>query len=244
MPKIKVISVNIEGSKHLDEIEEFVLAEQPDVVCIQELFEQDLPRIEEKTGWKGFFSPIASVSKENPYKIPTNGPWGLGFFSKWSLAPIENYFYRGEEDSLVPIFSHPNSVNRIVMKTAVEVEGSEFPIANTHFTWSVGGQVTQEQRHHLRKMKAILAEFDSLILCGDFNTPRGKELYSELSALYQDALPPEVDTTIDPVLHQAGGLKLVVDAVFATSDFEILRARTQSGISDHQALIVEIQKKS
>lgn len=243
MPKIKIISINIEGSKHLTEIEDFLITEQPDIVCLQELFEIDLPRIREKTGWAGSFSPMTDVRRNNLYKIDTNGLWGLGILSKWSFLPVQNYFYRGEED-FVPEFFNPNSPNRLIMKTTVQVEDVSFPVANTHFTWSVGGRITDEQRHNFRKMKTVLSEFDQLILCGDFNTPRGLDLYGQLSKMYQDALSPKVDTTIDPVLHYAGGLKLVVDAVFVSSDFEVLSARTQSGVSDHKALVVEIQNRN
>lgn len=242
MPKIKIISLNIEGSKHLKEVEDFLISENPDVVCIQELFLSDLSRIQEKTGWGGSFSPMTDVSKDNIYKIATNGLWGLAIFSKWPFSEPENYFYRGEDD-FVPEFKNPYSPNRLIMKSNVQIDGYDFPVANTHFTWSVGGKVSQDQRHNFTKMKKILEEFDQLIFCGDFNSPRGSELYDELGRIYQDALPSEVDTTIDPVLHKAGGLKLVVDGVFASSDFEILSGRTQSGISDHKAVIVELQNK-
>lgn len=243
MKTIKLISVNIEGSKHLPEIEELILTEKPDVVCLQELFEVDLPKLQHATGMQGSFSVMTKVSSSNKYEIPPNGLWGLGILSKWPFSPVENYFYRGEEDS-IPEFVMPNSVNRLLMHTDVDVEGSIFPIANTHFTWSVGGKVTEEQGYHFQKLRRILAEFDKLILCGDFNTQRGAGLYEQFASMYQDSLPPEVDTTIDPVLHYAGGLKLVVDAVFASSHFQVLSARTQDGVSDHKALIVEVATKS
>jgi endonuclease/exonuclease/phosphatase family metal-dependent hydrolase len=242
MPKIKIISINIEGSKHLAEVEDFLISENPDIVCIQELFQIDLDRFQEKTGWRGSFSPMTDVKNETIYKIATNGLWGLGIFSKWSFSEIENYFYRGEED-FVPEFVNPYSPNRLIMKTIINKEGFDFPVANTHFTWSVGGKITDDQRHNFAKMKKILSEFDPLILCGDFNTPRGSELYDDLSKTYQDALPPEVDTTIDPVLHYAGGLKLVVDGIFVSDAFEIISGRTESGVSDHKAVVVELQTK-
>jgi endonuclease/exonuclease/phosphatase family metal-dependent hydrolase len=166
----------------------------------------------------------------------------MGFFSNLQFSSVKQYHYRGDFYH-VPEFAHPNSANRLLMYTVVDKDGTNFPIFNTHFTWSVGGQVSDEQRQNFVKMELILDEFEEVILCGDFNTPRGKELYSKLAARYQDALPPEVKTTIDPVMHRGGALQLVVDGIFCSSHFEILSARTKYGVSDHQAIIVELQRK-
>jgi len=41
-PSIKIISLNIERSKHIDRILPFLVREQPDVFCVQELCKKDI----------------------------------------------------------------------------------------------------------------------------------------------------------------------------------------------------------
>ena len=42
---MKLITVNIEGNKHLLDIGNLIAVEQPDVLCLQEVFATDLPAI-------------------------------------------------------------------------------------------------------------------------------------------------------------------------------------------------------
>src|SRR3990167_4231527 len=45
---LKLISINIEGSKHLPEVIPFLRSERPDVVLMQEVFGPDLPLFEQQ----------------------------------------------------------------------------------------------------------------------------------------------------------------------------------------------------
>jgi mRNA deadenylase 3'-5' endonuclease subunit Ccr4 len=47
---IKLASVNIERSNHLDRVEKFLTGYQPDVLCLQEVCARDLPLFEQLMG--------------------------------------------------------------------------------------------------------------------------------------------------------------------------------------------------
>jgi len=66
---LKIISLNIEGRKHLSRVMPFFEREKPDVICLQEIYESDFEKIEKETGMKGIFEPtvlkLFSYDKDN-----------------------------------------------------------------------------------------------------------------------------------------------------------------------------------
>lgn len=241
---LKVISINIEGNKHLTDVERLLAEEQPDVVCLQEVFALDMPRLLQATGLQGTFVPTMDVDKENKYNIAPRGHWGVALLTSLPHQPVQSFMYSGTKGE-IPVFREPNSSNRVVLTTQVEKDGWTARIATTHFTWSPGGQATDEQRQDAKRMRAIIDTFEEVIFCGDFNAPRGGEMHTQIGAGLADAVPPEVTTTIDPDRHYAGALELVVDGMFYTeSAYQVEAARVQSGVSDHQAVIGVFKKIS
>mgnify|MGYP003739632349 CR=1 FL=1 len=113
---------------------------------------------------------------------------------------------------------------------------------NTHFTWSPNGEANDEQRLDLAEMLSQLENYDDFILCGDFNAPRGKEIFAQLASRYTDNLPPEVTTTIDGQFHYAGQLEIVVDGFFTTPRYQVESLQVRAGLSDHQGLLAQVSK--
>lgn len=88
----------------------------------------------------------------------------------------------------------------------------------------------------------IGVEFDrDFVLVGDFNAPRGGPIFDRLAAVYTDWIPHEVRTTIDPVLHRAGDLQIVVDGLFSTSSYRASGVEVLCGVSDHCAISARIE---
>lgn len=238
---IKICTVNIEGNKHLADVEAFLQAEKPDVICLQEVFAADIPRLQEKTGCTVHFTPMVTVLKENKYNIPAAGLWGVAILTPHKHSLVQSSFYRGEEGT-VPEFTEPNSPNRVVLTTTIHKDGANFRVATTHFTWSGGGLATEEQRQDARRFRAIVDQFEDVIFCGDFNAPRGGEIHKMIGTGFADAVPSEVTTTIDPTRHYAGALELVVDGIFYSDEYALHDCRVHAGVSDHQAIVAEFSK--
>jgi len=91
----------------------------------------------------------------------------------------------------------------------------------------------------------ISKKFEELIFCGDLNTPRGYEIWSDLAKRYRDNIPPSIDTTIDKNLHKSGqDIRLVIDGLFTSKHYSASQVRVVPGTSDHMAVVAELTRVS
>lgn len=242
---MKIISLNIEGDKHLDDkILPFFSKEKPDVLCLQEVFAKDIQKISQSTGLTKYsFISQAKVTKDNPH-LPTNGLWGLCIFAK-NLAKTRKHFYIGNANQIPEFFAHddPNSMNRCLLTVQSEIDGEIYQLATTHFTWSGEGQVSALQEEHFLKLKAFLSNYPEIVFCGDLNTPRGQKIYDQLAKIYKDNIPSKIDSTVDKNIHKAKkDIRLVIDALFTSPGYKASKVKVVDGVSDHKAIVAEISK--
>lgn len=249
MAGLKLISLNIESDKHFDRLRPFFAKEKPDVVCLQEVLKADLDALSEIVFPDGepevIFVPQMDLKKANIFDIPARGQWGIAVFSwlKIQAAHFGYYSYSkyASEGELPDLENDdPNSPHRGYIHVDVEKDNQTFSIANVHFTWSPKGEATEEQREALGNLLALLQDYPQLILCGDFNAPRGRATFNTLAQYYKDNIPENVTTTLDHNLHYAGKLDLVVDGIFTTEHYQANNVRVVDGVSDHCAIVAEI----
>lgn len=240
----RILSLNIEGDKHFDTVIPYLQEVKPDIICLQEVFAADVERFVAATGYQATYAPLVSYNQPNRYDISPRGKWGV--LTLTPVAPINSakVYYHGQADR-IPEFvdGQPNSANRAFVWVEVELPGHpSLQVVNTHFTWSPNGEANDEQRLDLAEMLSQLENYDEFILCGDFNAPRGKEIFAQLASRYTDNLPPEVTTTIDGQFHYAGQLEIVVDGFFTTPRYQVESLQVRAGLSDHQGLLAQVSK--
>ena len=153
---LKLVSLNIERHKHIDLVEAFLVKQKPDVVCLQEVFEHDLPRFSHAMGDISYsFEPMGRRPDE-----PPPGIMGVAIFSRYPIKKSHAYYYSGVQDTLKDSYqgdiSTYNNVNRFVLAVEVEKENTVFRIATTHFTWTPDGQPDEMQRSDIRELLKIL----------------------------------------------------------------------------------------
>jgi len=124
------------------------------------------------------------------------------------------------------------------------VNGENFMIGTTHFTWTFNGETDSRQEKDLSSLFEVLDGIPELILCGDFNAPRGKKVWSALSSRYIDHIPLEYTSSIDSKLHRKKDLHHLVDGLFSTPHYETKNVRIVCNVSDHCAVVAEIYKKT
>ncbi len=239
---IKLVSLNVERSKHLDLVENFFVSEMPDVVCLQELMQEDIPRLLTPLGNPIYvFEPMALRPDE-----PPSVTMGIGVFSRFPIVEKSVRYYVGEpgvlRDSMQNDPSTYNNLNRIVLAADIQKDGRVFRIATTHLTWTPDGESNDEQRRDAAALLRVLEEFDEFVLCGDFNAPRGGEIFSMFASRYKDNIPPHYTSSLDPELHRAGPLELMVDGIFSTPSYAVSGVELISGVSDHKALVATVSK--
>lgn len=251
---LKLISINIERSMHLDLVGSFLQESNADVVCVQELMEADAPVLARAMGNVQYiYEPMGRRTGEGDVGI-----MGLGIFTTIPVLSSDAAYYVGERGRMLDSDSDNaatfNSFNRMVLHADVEQGGTQYRIATTHFTWTPDGKPNDEQRSDMDALKRALDTLGEFVLCGDFNAPRGGEIFAALSRGYKDNIPPEYAWSLDLSLHRAGNGPLqrhaheagfegfMVDGLFTTSDYVATDVKLRGGVSDHCAIIANIQK--
>ena len=241
---LTVVSLNIEHDKHLEKIIPAVKRIHSEVCCFQEAILSSVPKLSSDLDLPySYFIPLANGSQTKAWNIHPDDQWGILFLSKTPFRDSGLYCHVGDQETVPEIRKHPNSVRRAIAWIKI----SKFTLLQTHFTWTPvhWGGITLEQSTDFAKLLAGLDQFPSGVLCGDLNSPRGKSLWSQLADRFTDYTPPEIITTIDPKLHRAGDLKIVVDCVFGWGDHQVTDTELLTGISDHYGFkfIVRLNNK-
>lgn len=243
---LRLVSVNIERSKHLDLVETFLRQERPDVVCMQELMEYDVAYFENICGGPCLFTPSTRHPAED-----CPGIMGTGIFSQLPVVGSAERYYLGTRD-VIPDFDFTNAQTKHATETRavayydVEKEGRVFRIGTTHFTWTPDGSPDDLQRADLKHLFATLEDMGEFVLAGDFNAPRINrngtpgEIFSAIAATYKDNIPAEYTTSIDGSIHRAGPLPYMVDGLFSTPAYEVSDVVLHPGVSDHMAVTATI----
>ncbi len=242
MVSIKLVQLNVEGSFHLENCLPFIANENPDVVCLQEVYEHDWERIKGKIRMDGVFAPMTRVTpaaadenqQRNPGSRIGEGLIGVAVLTK-QPCEFELFYYDGSENIPVhPEKSHPLAIGKL------QVGGKVFIVCTTHFVWTPQGSYTPYQQSALASLLSY--DLSDAILVGDFNAPRPREVYQELVKQFTDNVPSNIVSTIDPVLHRSKGLSLVVDYVFTTPQYTVTNIRVVEGVSDHKAIVATIER--
>lgn len=226
---MKLLSLNVEQDKHLAKVREFIEIEKADIVALMEVYEDNLDTLLPNYPYRIFAPNFQQDGKMA----------GVVLASKTSIIDNEIFYVDEREREEVP--EHGMGTHRPLLVVG-KVGGVTF--GATHFTWTPEMSETPKQHEHLDKLLEYLGE-RRIIMCGDFNIPRGNGAYAKLASKYRDNIPSDVKTTIDPNLHranklEAGKLLVVVDYIWTRGGFEVKRVEVKSGVSDHCGIDAEV----
>jgi endonuclease/exonuclease/phosphatase family metal-dependent hydrolase len=241
-PVLTLASINIERSRHLDRVVGFLRAHSPQVVCLQELVVDDIAPLCRQLGYAHHFHiPMCRYPEPGGQRTV-----GVCILSRDSFASTEDVCYGGGGGGLNVMDRSSEetkfATNRYsVALVSICLDGETFTIGTTHFPWTDNARTADFQRIACDALLRSL-QGRSLVFCGDFNAPRGKEIFTRLAAQWTDHIPPTQTTSIDPVLHRAGPLQLMVDGVFSTDDYRVRDVTLHQGVSDHCAITALVRR--
>jgi endonuclease/exonuclease/phosphatase family metal-dependent hydrolase len=233
---VRLMSLNVERSGHLDRFVPFVRQFAPDILCLQELMESDVPAIIAGTAFsEAHFAAMARHSD-----APVETPFGVGIFSRAPIEAPEVEVYAGDGDGMMVLDrrtpeTRVATTRYVLARATCRFDGFAMALATTHFPWTHNGLPSDFQFAALDRLIALIGD-RPIVLTGDFNAPRGGPLFDRLAAHLTDNIPANVTTTIDPELHRAGALELVVDGLFTSPHYQASDVSVHPGLSDHQAV--------
>lgn len=244
---LTIASINIERSRHLARVEAFIVRERPDLLCLQELCERDIPFFESLMGGPMVFAPMARYPDEGPANVV-----GVGMLARGeALLEVTAEYYSGNPEHIQEMtfftdegrrVADPRSIAEVMLTATVR----GFRVATTHLNVTPLGSSTPYQRQSAGKLIA-LAEAqahgaDGLLLTGDFNAPRGRATFDLIAERFIDGVPAHYTSSIDSSLHRAGEIPFMVDGLFHTPGYRLEDARMTRGVSDHCALSCRLSK--
>ncbi len=244
-PFIKLVSLNIEGNKHLERVVPFLEKSEADIICLQELLEPEFNLLTKKLRMPGMFAPATRIGEKDAKNISgMPAVEGVGMLTRLPFTLIEHKYYSGSHHPIPHfVYGDMSTVNRALVIAKIHKDGAQFTIATTHFTWTPDGEADDRQRRDMAGMLRALDSAGEFALAGDFNAPRGREIFNDLAVLYKDNIPEKYTSSIDPNLHTHGKPSLMVDGLFTTPAFDARNVELVCGLSDHCAVTGEIYRQ-
>lgn len=238
---LNIVSLNIEGQRNLSLVTPFLETSSADAILLQEVFEANLNPLARSLHMAYNFTPMCRRPLEY-YSLGELHEWGVAILAREMVA-LDRTYYHGDPSQL-PEFGQGivGNIAPVVVSSLVRKNRKLFSLATTHFPWAADGKASDLQRTELASLLRILSRLRDVILVGDFNAPRGGEIFGKLSAKYRDWIPSEITTTIDGARHKAGYLQLVVDGLFTSPEYEARNVELVDGVSDHWAITAQIYR--
>lgn len=240
---LSLVSLNIERSKHLDRVLPFLRERMPDVIFLQEVQERDVPRLEQELGMPCTHVPLShGVNDGNP------GLEGIALLSPLPVEDIQVEWYVGNAEHAVSGPPREGYEDHALLCARVVKGGERYALGTTHFCWTPHGEPDERQRLAVRALLESIYTLGELVLCGDFNAPRGGEIFARLAAVLKDNIPENYVTSLDMELHRAAKTRpeeigfRMVDGLFTTRQYRAENVELISGVSDHCAVVADIVK--
>lgn len=229
---LKLGCLNIEKYRHIARVIPALCECNLDVICMQEVPEDMVGRIAEALHASAYYRSLWRVWRE---EFQEERSFGIAVFVRNGTAVhYDEFFYHRASST-----DEPWPQDRMLQYITIEKDGVHYHIGNTHFTWTPDALPSFEQ---YRDMSALLGMVDAcipnddLVLCGDFNAPRGGAIWEKLSARFYDNIPSYILTTLDQSYHRAAPILLVVDGMFTSDHYSVTDVQVVDGISDHMLI--------
>jgi exonuclease III len=245
---MKLITINIEGSKHLETVLPFISTELPDVLCLQEVCDFDCIKFK-NLGYDIRFVPATLRVAETTHSEGVV----IGVRNKTSQIQSVREYHLIEPKGVIReynTFEEDHGFNNPCIMADIVSDDSEYRIGTTHFVWTPHGPTpTNTQKRGMDILLNYVRAEHAHVLCGDFNIPRNlNPLYDVLMNEYTDSIPKKYTSSLDGNLHRLGNdvsyreifTSYMVDYVLTKQPFVATDVRLVFGVSDHAGVVATI----
>jgi endonuclease/exonuclease/phosphatase family metal-dependent hydrolase len=241
---MKIIQANIWGGKLGQQIIDFLRAENPDFVCMQEVND-----LKGRAGYK-FFATLDEIKEaanfSEAFMSPTYSSrymereleYGNAILSKFPIVSAKTVFTRGQYKRNFDIVQDDGNIRNLQVAT-VEVDGKTLNILNHHGHHILGTKAGNDET--LRQMQVIADTLDTIdgpiILCGDFNLAPDSQSITIINNKLDNL---SLATKLQRTYNQFSVVDEVCDYIFVNDQVKVQRFEmSEQLISDHKALILE-----
>ena len=249
----KLITINIEGDRHLEKVKAFLASESADIVCVQEIFDDRVSELSQTTYHATF---VPSCLHNYYVEGDPARPSGTAILSKVPFYSVQNETLYAPTDALVQQRHDTHEDIRMTTRTMLQLatldDEARTTIGNIHFTWSPHGTATETQRVDVETLIEVTRALPHFVLCGDFNIPRGNVRYDELTAHLTDHVPSQYAGSLDMSVHKSRHDPVefkkvsgyMVDYIFSKPNTYTISEVTQHcGVSDHCAFSATLERR-
>ncbi len=243
---MKLISLNIELNRHHELVLPFLKKEKADVVCLQELLEDDFEMYKRELGMQGVHR-LTSYINDSIHIESKRKREGIAIFAN-NIINSGYIFHVGKVQDIERTFEeYIKDKNILKNRALVWIEtkndkGEIFKFINSHLTITHHGEVTRVQIEDNIKFINNAKSLGEFVFSGDTNAPRGSQAFDKISEVFKDNIPYSYKSSLDPNIHRAKGVELMVDCLFTTTGYKASCVELKGGISDHMAVVALIDK--
>ncbi|MFM2415011.1 MAG: hypothetical protein RI911_704 [Candidatus Parcubacteria bacterium] len=243
---MKLLQLNIEGDAHLPLVSNFIALENPEVLCIQEVFKRDIPII---SGLPHVtFLPMLLERRSDGFLDER----GIALMSSHVQEDtVLHYYYKPTDDLKEQDRTSQETKRKTIQHGVISATIGGVRIATLHHTWTQDGDKPSEyQKADTRAFMEYIKTVPPVVVCGDFNIPRGHSTcYEMLTEYFEDCVPLTYASSMHIPLHRvrtnpavaAEVEKYMVDYIFRTPGAaSVGNVVMKCGMSDHCALVAEI----
>ncbi len=241
---MKIIQLNIWGGKFGQQIINFLKAEQPDFVCMQEVND-----LKGNAGYK-FFATLDDIKKESGFSqafmsanyssryMERSLEYGNAILSKLPFIAKDTIYTNGKYKTNFDIESDDGNIRNLQV-SKIEINGKTLNILN-HHGYHLGLNKLGD-KETIRQMTMIAETIDSLegpiILCGDFNLSPASESIKIIDSKLTNL---SVANNLKRTYNQFSIVDEVCDYIFINDQVKPISFKmSEELLSDHKALILE-----
>lgn len=240
---MKIIQLNIWGGKLGYQIIDFLNAEKPDFVCMQEV--QDLKgmsgalfaTLDEIREFTGFEEVFMSSNYAFRY-MERELEYGNAILSKWLFADTQTFYTRGTYKRNFDVTRDDYNVRNLQLATA-NFKGTPLHILNHHGQFIPGSKSGNDEI--TTQMHMIAEVIDGLegavILCGDFNlTPDSPSM----AVINKKLTNLSVEHKLERTYSHLSNIDAVCDYIAVNDSIKVKKFKaSEKLVSDHKPLIME-----
>lgn len=240
---MKLIQLNMANGRLLPPLLRFLKAEQPDIICLQELedtkaFPDQLQAIHEASGLEHvYFSPLAGYMIAGSfYEV------GDATYSRYAIEQADTIPLHGAYDPDWRCLNANHNACRNLQSVCVTVDGTPYHIVNYYGYYVAGSKQGNDET--MRIMDMICDYIETLdgpvIFASDTNLVPDSPSMARLNSILRNlCVEHDVKTTRNFVAKRL--TPEVIDYICVSPDVAVRSFRVADEVvSDHQALILEI----